>query len=111
MRYTIAEFKQNTRKILNEALESPVTITRYDEEFILTSAAQAVPSTTINGIPVAVKPEAPEGKLFMVNESDIKTRPAKLKPLNNDKLIDMSFCKEHHMEKEYCKGFKHRSKS
>lgn len=37
--YTIAEFKKNTRKILNEALASPVTIKRYDDQFILSNAA------------------------------------------------------------------------
>lgn len=38
MTYTVAEFKKNTRRILNEALISPVTIKRYDDEFILTTA-------------------------------------------------------------------------
>ncbi len=36
--YTIKEFRDNTRAILNEALQHPVTITRYDEAFVISSA-------------------------------------------------------------------------
>lgn len=34
-KYTVAELRSKTREILNEALIEPVTITRYDEEFVL----------------------------------------------------------------------------
>ena len=39
MKYTVAEFKKNTRKILNEALLSPVTITRFDDKFTISNAS------------------------------------------------------------------------
>lgn len=33
--YTVKEFREQTRKVLNEALLGPVEITRYDDAFIL----------------------------------------------------------------------------
>jgi hypothetical protein len=42
--YTVAEFRKNTREILNEASTGAVAIIRYGERFILTKA-HAQPST------------------------------------------------------------------
>ncbi len=49
MRYSVAEFKKHTRKILNEALLHPVIITRFDDEFVLTNAGQ-LPSNSQSAI-------------------------------------------------------------
>ena len=50
MAYTVAEFKRYTRRILNEAKVAPVTITRYDETYVLTAVPRPVdpplPTTT-----------------------------------------------------------------
>lgn len=37
--YTVADFRKNTRRILNEALKQPIAIVRYDERFTITNAA------------------------------------------------------------------------
>lgn len=47
MIYTIAEFKKNTRKILNEALISPVIIKRYSDRFVLKAHKQTKDSQSI----------------------------------------------------------------
>jgi hypothetical protein len=63
--YTIAEFRQKTRQVFNEAENEPITITRYGEEFYLFKANNMV-------IPQkALAPVAParSGKLTSVNVS------------------------------------------
>lgn len=36
--YTVADLRKNTRQILNEAATEPVSITRYDETFVLSKS-------------------------------------------------------------------------
>lgn len=36
--YTVAEFRKNTREILNEALTAPIRIKRFNDEFIISNA-------------------------------------------------------------------------
>ena len=86
MVYSVIEFRQNIRKILNEALQHPITIKRYDDEFVLMAASEYKPST--NNLQAQVK-----------QVKEIIDKPAKSKA---------NWCKEHDMEKEFCSNMKHK---
>jgi hypothetical protein len=92
MRYTIAEFKKHTRKILNEALEGPVTITRYDDEFVLTAASNL------------------KSQMIVAKLENLGTDKPVFEPVKEliKKRSKPDYCKEHDIEKEFCKTMKHR---
>jgi len=88
MKYTIAEFKKHTRKILDEAMYTPVIITRYDQEFELV------------GIDVPAK----EQKIVMENKQHMTFEQKQTNPLYKPKSV----C-EHYQLKGKClfKGCKY----
>lgn len=116
MIYTVAEFKKNTRKILNEALVSPVTIKRYTDEFTITNAQKVTgePSITYKGeVFVGQRNVSAIERLLEVEPTAYipGTKP-KIMPHEPVKELvhkrsQKTWCKEHDMEKEFCKGFKH----
>lgn len=90
--YTVAELRIQTRKILNEALTEPITITRYDETFIITSGNQKIESESENmGGVIKIDPKK------LKQDMPLKIDVGKTIPVTAAKVAERGTCKNGHI--------------